>query len=293
MPNEIRFGAFVREVNARHRYLSYNHVTPRLEYDDMGNPVPYRAPAFKLRPETVFRLIRPYVQVRLVDQMRAVIPLALYLVLFQIIVLRSNVADAWIISAGLVAVILGLMFFMEGLRVGLMPFGESLGTSLPTRARLPVVLIIAFMLGIGVTFAEPAIGALKAAGAIVSVESAPYLYTLLNDWSEVLVLGVAYKKDISDVRESPALDILKILERKGASITYIDPHVPQLTMDGGKKYKTAVMSAKVVSGADCVVIVSDHTEFNYQWVVDKAKLVVDTRNATKNVKNGRKKIFKL
>ena len=190
MPKEIRFGAFVREVNARHMYLSYNHVTPKPVYDDKGEPIPYKAPGFKLSPKVALRLIQPYVQVRLVDQMRAVIPLALYLVLFQIIVLRSNVADAWIISAGLVAVILGLMFFMEGLRVGLMPFGETLGTSLPTRAKLPVVLTIAFLLGIGVTFAEPAIGALKAAGAIVKVESAPYLYTLLNDWSEVLVLGV-------------------------------------------------------------------------------------------------------
>jgi len=190
MPKKIRFGAFLREVNSRHRYLSYNHVTPKPAYDDKGELIPYRAPAYKLRLGVALRLIRPYVQVRLTDQMRAVIPLALYLVLFQIIVLRSDVTDAWIISAGLVAVILGLMFFMEGLRVGLMPFGEALGTSLPTRAKLPVVLTIAFMLGIGVTFAEPAIGALKAAGAIVSVESAPYLYTLLNDWSEVLVLGV-------------------------------------------------------------------------------------------------------
>ena len=190
MPKEIRFGAFVREVNSRHRYLSYNHVTPKLEHDDTGEPMPYRATAFKLRPEIVFRLIRPYVQVRLVDQLRAVLPLALYLVLFQIVVLRSNVEDAWIISAGLVAVIFGLMFFMEGLRVGLMPFGEALGTSLPSRAKLPVVLVIVFLLGIGVTFAEPAIGALKAAGAIVKVESAPYLYALLNDWSEVLVLVV-------------------------------------------------------------------------------------------------------
>lgn len=190
MPKEIRFGAFVREVNSRHRYLSYNHVTPKPTFDDKGEPVPFRAPAYKLRPGAAFRLVRPYVQIRLVDQMRAVIPLALYLVLFQIVVLRSDVADAWIISAGLVAVILGLMFFMEGLRVGLMPFGEALGTSLPTKAKLPVVLTIAFLLGIGVTFAEPAIGALKAAGAIVSVESAPYLYTLLNDWSEVLVLVV-------------------------------------------------------------------------------------------------------
>jgi hypothetical protein len=190
MPKEIRFGAFVREVNARHRYLSYNHVAPKPEYDDNGEPIPYRAPAFKLQSKVALRMIRPYVQVRLVDQMRAVIPLALYLVLFQIIVLRSDVADSWIISGGLVAVILGLMFFMEGLRVGLMPFGEALGTSLPTRAKLPVVLTIAFLLGIGVTFAEPAIGALKAAGAIVKVDSAPYLYTLLNDWAEVLVLVV-------------------------------------------------------------------------------------------------------
>ena len=114
----------------------------------------------------------------------------MYLVLFQIVVLRSDVADAWTITAGLVAVNLGLMFFMEGLRVGLMPFGQALGSSLPTRAKLPVVLIIAFLLGIGVTFAEPAIGALKAAGAIVNVKSAPYLYALLNDWAEVLVLGV-------------------------------------------------------------------------------------------------------
>ena len=190
MPKKIRFGDFTREVNSRHRYLSYNYVTPKLDYDEKGESVPYSAPAFKLRPETVFRLIQPYMQVRLVDQMRAVIPLALYLVLFQVIVLRTDVPDAWIISAGLVAVILGLMFFMEGLRVGLMPLGEALGASLPTRAKLPVVLTIAFLLGIGVTFAEPAIGALKAAGSIVNVESAPYLYTLLNGWSEVLVLGV-------------------------------------------------------------------------------------------------------
>ncbi len=190
MAKEIRFGAFVREINTRHKYLSYNHVTPAPQYDEQGMEIPYQAERIRLRPIDAFRLIKPYVSVRLMDQIRAVIPLALYLVIFQLIVLRAEVVDASVISAGLVAVILGLMFFMEGLRVGLMPFGEALGTSLPTRARLPVVLIIAFLLGIGVTFAEPAIGALKAAGAIVKVESAPYLYTLLNDWSEVLVLGV-------------------------------------------------------------------------------------------------------
>lgn len=190
MPKEIRFGAFVREVNSRHRYLSYNHVTPDLDLDENGEPIPVRVRPYKLRSNQALRLIQPYVGVRLIDQMRAVLPLALYLVLFQIVVLRSDVADAWTITGGLVAVIMGLMFFMEGLRVGLMPFGQTLGSTLPTHAKLPVVLIIAFLLGIGVTFAEPAIGALKAAGAIVNVQSAPYLYALLNDWAEVLVLGV-------------------------------------------------------------------------------------------------------
>lgn len=111
--------------------------------------------------------------------------------------------------------------------------------------------------------------------------------------SKVLVMGVAYKKDISDVRESPALDIIGLLERKGANVSYIDPYVPQLTLEGGQKYKATQMNAKIVAGADCVAILTNHTEFNYQWIVDKSKLVVDTRNATKNVKNGRKKIYKL
>lgn len=190
MAKEIRFGTFVREINSQHRYLSYNHVTPKPQYDENGEEIPYRASPIKLRTIDAFRLIRPYVSVRLMDQIRAVIPLAMYLILFQIIVLRSEVADASVISIGLVAVILGLMFFMEGLRVGLMPFGELMGIYLPSHTKLPTVLIITFMLGIGVTFAEPAIGALKAAGSIVRVESAPYLYTLLNDWSEILVLCV-------------------------------------------------------------------------------------------------------
>ncbi len=69
---------------------------------------------------------------------------------------------------------------MEGLRLGLMPFGEVIGNKLPQKSTLPVVLLIAFLLGIGVTFAEPAIGALKAAGANVDPKSAPYLYALLN-----------------------------------------------------------------------------------------------------------------
>jgi len=79
---------------------------------------------------------------------------------------------------------------MEGLKLGLMPFGEIIGTNLPKKSPLPVVLLIAFLLGIGVTFAEPAIGALQAVGSIVNVEKAPFLSTLLGEWSGTLVLMV-------------------------------------------------------------------------------------------------------
>ena len=135
----------------------------------------------RLRSAEIYRIVEPYVSVRLREQAQAVIPLALYLVAFQLLILRQGINDSWTITAGLVCVIVGLMLFMEGLKVGLMPFGETIGSTLPQKSPLPVVLFIVLLLGIGVTFAEPAIGALKAAGAIVTVERAPYLYTLLND----------------------------------------------------------------------------------------------------------------
>lgn len=190
MNTEIRFAAFVREITVRQDRISYNSITPKPATRGDGEALPYIAPKIRLRGIDAYRLIRPYVSTRMIEQMRAVLPLALYLMLFQFFVLRQNVADAGTIVAGLVAVIVGLMLFMEGLKVGLMPFGEALGTTLPARAPLPVVLIIAFILGIGVTFAEPAIGALKAAGQIVDAASAPYLYLLLNDWAEALVLCI-------------------------------------------------------------------------------------------------------
>jgi hypothetical protein len=190
MPTEIRFAAFVQEIRVHQDRISYNNITPKVWHDADGSEIPYRAPKIRLRPIDAYRLIAPYISVRFKEQVRAVVPLALYLMLFQLFVLRQEVADAWIITGGLLAVILGLMLFMEGLKVGLMPFGETIGTILPAKAHLHVVLLIAFILGIGVTFAEPAIGALKAAGQIVEVESAPYLYALLNGWAEALVLGV-------------------------------------------------------------------------------------------------------
>ncbi len=190
MDRKIRFGSYIREITIRQKLISYNDLTPEIRQDSDGNDIPYAPPKLKLRNIDIYRLVQPYVSTRLYDQIKAVLPLALYLVLFQLFILRQDLTDSWVITAGLVSVIIGLMLFMEGLKVGLMPFGETIGNSLPTKSPLSVVLTVTFLLGIGVTFAEPAIGALKTAGSIVDVTKAPYLYTLLNQWSDTLVLIV-------------------------------------------------------------------------------------------------------
>lgn len=190
MANEIRYGDFIREITLKQNSISYNNLTPKIEQDSEGNDIPYQAPKIQLRPIDIHRLLTPYISIRLMNQVKAVVPLALYLILFQLLILKQTVLDHWIITAGLFAVIVGLMLFMEGLKLGLMPFGEVIGHSLPKKSSLWVVLLITFLLGIGVTFAEPAIGALKTVGAIVDVTKAPYLYALLNEWSGVLVLVV-------------------------------------------------------------------------------------------------------
>ncbi len=190
MTKEIRFGAFLREVRAHQNHISFNDLVPEPIIDKDGNKVYQPAPVVKVHPLDVYRLMQPYLTIRIVEQLKSVVPLAVYLMLFQLLILRQGVIDSGVIITGLIAVIIGLMFFMEGLKVGLMPFGKSLGTTLPAKSSLQVVLLIAFLLGIGVTFAEPAISALKAVGQVVKVETSPYLYTLLNDRAEQLVLVV-------------------------------------------------------------------------------------------------------
>jgi hypothetical protein len=185
-----RYADYLRASGAGVAQLSLNRFIPSLEIGADGQPLPYRPAPMRLRPYEVARILQPYVSVRFNDQLRAVVPLALYLALFQILFLRHLVDDAWLVTGGIFAVIVGLMLFMEGLKIGLMPFGTIIGEQLPRKLPLSLVLVITLMLGIGVTFAEPAIGALKMAGQIVSVDRAPYLYALLNDWSDALVLVV-------------------------------------------------------------------------------------------------------
>ncbi len=97
--------------------------------------------------------------------------------------------------------------------------------------------------------------------------------------SHVHVVGVAYKRNIDDMRESPALDVILLLEKRGAKVTYSDPYVPTLRLDG-KTLKSEPLVA-TSEKADCVVIITDHTDFDYQGLLDSAKLIVDTRNAMK------------
>ena len=103
--------------------------------------------------------------------------------------------------------------------------------------------------------------------------------------SKVHVLGVAYKREIDDVRESPALDIIHLLGKRGAKVTYSDPFVPNLRADGVVPNMTGIDAVKGAKAADCVMIVTDHKDFDYKAIVKNAKLVVDTRNALKGMKS--------
>lgn len=107
--------------------------------------------------------------------------------------------------------------------------------------------------------------------------------------SSILVLGVAYKPNIKDIRESPALDVINLLEKKGAKVAYNDPYVPHFTWHD-KKVKSVRLDAAQVKKADLVVILTHHKKYDYQWLVDNARMVFDTRNATSGVTRHRNKI---
>lgn len=186
----IRFGDYIQAMSIDSQKIPYQELMPEPLFDRHGNEHPQPVPKMKLGGGDILKILQPYLSTRFIDQARAVVPLAIYLALFQYLVLQTPVMDASIIAGGLFAVMIGLMMFMEGLKLGLMPFGEIIGNTLPRKLPLAGVLFIAFLLGIGVTFAEPAIGALQVAGSIVDPEQAPYLFTLLNDRSGATVLLV-------------------------------------------------------------------------------------------------------
>lgn len=112
--------------------------------------------------------------------------------------------------------------------------------------------------------------------------------------SKVLVLGLAYKKDIDDVRESPSLELIELLKGKGAKVDYNDPYIPKThkQRDYDLKMKSKPISAAMLKRYDVVLIATAHSDYDYKFIVGNAKLVVDTRNATKDVRRGRSKIVK-
>ena len=105
--------------------------------------------------------------------------------------------------------------------------------------------------------------------------------------SKVHLLGVAYKRDIDDVRESPALDILHLLDKRGAVLSYSDPYVPKLQADGVVPEMCSMDAETAAAASDCVVIVTDHKSFDYGKILEKARLIVDTRNALKGRKSAK------
>jgi len=98
--------------------------------------------------------------------------------------------------------------------------------------------------------------------------------------TRIHILGVAYKKDIEDIRESPALDVMLLLQRRGARLSYSDPYVPRLQLDG---IDLRAQPESIVGEADCAVIITDHSAFDYRRIAGSARLIVDTRNALKGV----------
>jgi UDP-N-acetyl-D-glucosamine dehydrogenase len=110
--------------------------------------------------------------------------------------------------------------------------------------------------------------------------------------SKIMILGVAYKKNVSDCRESPALDVMRLLSDKGAILAYNDPFVPSLRL-GGNLLKSGELSTAEIAKHDCVIILTDHTAYDIRQIVGASKLVVDTRNATKDLREYKDRIIKL
>ena len=110
--------------------------------------------------------------------------------------------------------------------------------------------------------------------------------------SSILVLGVAYKRDIDDLRESPALDVIRLLEEQGASVSFHDPHVPCIREDGHVR-ESVDLTDGLLAAADAVVIVTDHRAVDYQRVLDNASLIVDTRNATASLVRTKARVVSL
>jgi UDP-N-acetyl-D-glucosamine dehydrogenase len=101
--------------------------------------------------------------------------------------------------------------------------------------------------------------------------------------SRVVILGVAYKRDVNDVRESPALDIIGLLQQKGANVDYHDPHVPEIRIENNEQLQCVPYSTDLLNNADCVVIITDHSVFDWQEITENSAVIVDTRHVINEI----------
>jgi len=125
----LKYSEYLDAVAVKHRTLSYNSIAPKRDPGASG-----ALPRIKLSFAEVAELLAPYCGVRIFDQLKAVVPLAAYLMLFQLLVLRHPIESAIMLGFGLIAVVVGLAVFMEGLSTGLMPFGNIIGDNLPKKS---------------------------------------------------------------------------------------------------------------------------------------------------------------
>ncbi|WP_291995501.1 DUF1538 domain-containing protein [Candidatus Accumulibacter sp. ACC003] len=179
---KLRYGIFLGAIQRHRRQISFAAL---LEAERLQPKRP------ALRAVDLHRLLTPYVSIRFSEQLRAVLPLALLLIGFQALALRTSLLDAESVALGVLAVIIGLMFFMEGVKLGLMPFAENVGFQMPGKTHPTVLLAFSVLLGAAATFAEPALGALQAAASSISPERSPWLRQLLGPYVLWLVLAVA------------------------------------------------------------------------------------------------------
>ena len=112
--------------------------------------------------------------------------------------------------------------------------------------------------------------------------------------SKILVLGLAYKKDVDDIRESPSIELIEMLQARGAKVDYNDPHIPSThkQREHDLKMKSVPLTPAQLKRYDCVLIATDHTAYDYEMIVKNAKAVVDTRNACAHVKGAKKNVYK-
>jgi hypothetical protein len=142
----------------------------------------------EINRKLVWSILAPYIKDKVLEQVKAIAPITLFLLGFQFLVFRlMNLANPLGLAAGMSCVVAGLVFFIDGLRIGVMPLGENIGSTLPAKARLRVILLAACILGTVANMAEPAIGSLRILGAKISPQQAPLLFDYLNVRTEMVL----------------------------------------------------------------------------------------------------------